>query len=66
MNLKRQLRDHSDPLQMPEEQFRNVYRLSKAMANELVGALGPHLPDGQREIFIPKKLKVNGFLIIQH
>lgn len=56
------MRDHSDPLQMPEKQFQSVYRLSRAMVNDLIVALAPHLPEGQRETFIPPKLKVHIFI----
>ncbi|KAJ8965083.1 hypothetical protein NQ317_016113 [Molorchus minor] len=57
--MRKQLRDQSDPLDMPEIQFRSIYRLSRNMVHNLIVSLGPHIPDGQRErIFIPKKLKL--------
>lgn len=58
MNFQRHLRDNSNPLEMPEEKFKSIYRLSKNMVNDLIETLGPHLLDGQRETFIPKPLKV--------
>lgn len=57
--LRRYLRDHHDALDMPEEQFRGIYRMSRDLVHDLVIELAPHMADGVREaIFIPKKTKI--------
>ncbi|XP_031355131.1 uncharacterized protein LOC116179476 [Photinus pyralis] len=57
--IRRNLRDQSDPMSMPETQFRSLYRLSREMVHNLILELSPHLQDAEREeLFIPKKLKI--------
>ncbi|KAB0805700.1 hypothetical protein PPYR_02670 [Photinus pyralis] len=57
--IRRNLRDQSDPMSMPETQFRSLYRLSRKMVHNLILELSPHLQDAEREeLFIPKKLKI--------
>ncbi|KAF5270785.1 hypothetical protein FQR65_LT17802 [Abscondita terminalis] len=54
---RQQLRDASDPLTIPENTFRGIYRVSRQLAHELMNTLYPFLPDGERN-FIPCQLKV--------
>lgn len=54
----RQLRDGSDPLSLPENIFRGLFRLSRQTAFDLIVELTPHLRTRQRPDGIPYQLKV--------
>ncbi|KAF5276396.1 hypothetical protein FQR65_LT16344 [Abscondita terminalis] len=57
--MKRMLRDTSDPLFIPENQFKGIYRMSRQLVHNLILDLAPHLQEPRREtLFIPKKLKI--------
>lgn len=55
---RRRLRDNTNPFEMPEERFREVFRLSRDAALILVDEIRPYLPQGQRKTFIPIPLRV--------
>lgn len=55
---RHQLRDESDPLSLPEVTFRSIYRLSRQLAHHLIVTIGPHLPENEGSLFIPKQIKV--------
>ncbi|KAK9738327.1 hypothetical protein QE152_g9964 [Popillia japonica] len=40
---RRQLRDASDPFNMPEERFKELFRLSRELVFHLIHLLRPHL-----------------------
>ncbi|KAK3918172.1 Putative nuclease [Frankliniella fusca] len=54
----RQLRDASDPYNMPENNFRGRYRLSRELSRALTEELRPLLRDGVRNTSIPVELKI--------
>ncbi|KAK4885277.1 hypothetical protein RN001_001548 [Aquatica leii] len=54
---RHQLRDESDPLSLPEVTFRSIYRLSRQLAQHLIVTIGPHLPENEGSLFIPKQIK---------
>ncbi|KAJ8964356.1 hypothetical protein NQ314_004967 [Rhamnusium bicolor] len=57
--IKRQLRDHSNPLTLPEVIFKQIYRLCRTIAHYLVQEISPFLQEKEREeIAIPDTLIV--------
>ncbi|KAK3917646.1 Putative nuclease [Frankliniella fusca] len=40
---RRRLRDHQDPFDAPDEYFRNIFRVNKELARDLIAAVRPHL-----------------------
>ncbi|KAJ8939393.1 hypothetical protein NQ314_011139 [Rhamnusium bicolor] len=57
--IKRQLRDHSNPLTLPEVIFKQIYRLCRTTAHYLVQEISPFLQEKEREeIAIPDTLIV--------
>ncbi|KAF5281736.1 hypothetical protein FQR65_LT14576 [Abscondita terminalis] len=61
--LTRQLRDHSNPFNMPNEVFRRLYRFSPELAHQLFLEIAPLLEDGVRRTKIPKVVR---FLVTLH
>ena len=55
---RRKLRDATDPFDMPDSRFRELYRLSKTTANILLLELSPHMTKGVRKTFIPQPLRM--------
>ncbi|KAJ8931361.1 hypothetical protein NQ314_015728 [Rhamnusium bicolor] len=57
--IKRQLRDHSNPLTLPEVIFKQIYRLCRTTAHYLVQEISPfHQEKEREEIAIPDTLIV--------
>lgn len=52
-NNVRSLRDASNPFELPEENFRQMYRLNVDSARDLFEEIIPHLNNGQRRSKIP-------------
>lgn len=59
ITLRRNLRDASDPLSVPENIFRGIFRLSRELAHQLIIIVSPHLREITRpQIAIPEQLKI--------
>lgn len=56
---KIRLRDAADPFSMPENEFRNQFRLPRVLARRLVDEITPFLREAQRATAIPAHIKVN-------
>ncbi|KYM94046.1 hypothetical protein ALC62_15337 [Cyphomyrmex costatus] len=57
--LRKHLRDISDPFDLPEKQFRHLYRLSREATRVLCENLTEWIQPGVRSTAIPVELKVN-------
>lgn len=55
---RRRLRDNSNPFELPEERFIELYRLSKEATRYLIDTLDRHLIEGQYINAIPNYIKV--------
>ncbi|XP_055852488.1 putative nuclease HARBI1 [Episyrphus balteatus] len=55
---RRRLRDAQDPFEMPDEQFRAVYRFTRECAFKLIEEMSPHMAKGQRKTFVPIPLRI--------
>lgn len=55
---RRALRDHSNPFELPETEFRKHYRLSRDLTRNLIEELTPHLNLGRRstKISVPARI----------
>ncbi|XP_055917651.1 putative nuclease HARBI1 [Eupeodes corollae] len=60
---RRRLRDNTNPFEMPEERFRELYRLSRDAALILVEEMRPHMRQGQRTTFIPIPVRICAALL---
>lgn len=55
---KRVLKEQSSPLELPDEEFLNLFHLSKTLFKELCTVLKPYLPARQYSNAIPLDIKV--------
>lgn len=55
---RRTLRNESNPFELPDEEFRKMYRLTKELAQNLIAELEPHMNHGQRNTRLPIDLRV--------
>lgn len=55
---RRFLRDATDPFQIPELRFIELFRFNKEGAMDLLQELSPHMKNGLRKTFIPKPLRM--------
>lgn len=55
---KRQLRDASNPLALPEDEFRGLYRVSRQTCRRIMNMVIPYLPEKTGPIPIPDQLVV--------
>lgn len=60
----RNLRDASNPFEMPEKKFMAKYRLTRRMALALCEELRHHMRDPQRATAVPNHLKVGHIVSI--
>lgn len=58
-NNRRLLRDRSDPLGLPEQCFKKLYRVSRDLGHWLLTQIGPYMREGERTTCIPKSLRVS-------
>lgn len=55
---RRQLRDSTNPFDFPEERFKELFRLTRPAAHQLIQELDPYMRHGQRKTFVPIPIKV--------
>ncbi|XP_031348432.1 putative nuclease HARBI1 [Photinus pyralis] len=55
---RRMLRDHSNPFEIPEDRFIELYRLNRACARYLLTTINPYLEEGVYRNTVPNILKV--------
>ncbi|XP_055843196.1 putative nuclease HARBI1 [Episyrphus balteatus] len=55
---RRNLRDTTNPFEMPEERFRELFRLTRDAAQILLTEMSPHMHQGQRKTFIPIPIRL--------
>lgn len=52
------LRDEQNAFELPEMEFRQCFRLSKELAQQLIRQLSPHMPEGVRATRIPTHIRI--------
>lgn len=55
---RRSLRDATDPFQIPEARFKELFRFSRDAAHELLEEISPFMKTGIRNTFIPKSIRL--------
>ncbi|XP_067614157.1 putative nuclease HARBI1 [Eurosta solidaginis] len=55
---RRHLRDATDPFQLPEVRFEELFRFKKEAAIVLLDEISPCMKNGQRTTFVPKALRM--------
>lgn len=55
---RKRLRDATDPFEIPESRFMELYRLNRTSATILLNELKPFMAEGVRKTFIPQPIRM--------
>ncbi|XP_044746590.1 uncharacterized protein LOC123308106 isoform X2 [Coccinella septempunctata] len=56
--IQRNLRDNSNPFELPDKIFTKLFRLDKETCQLIIHSISEHMHDSQRSTFVPKHLRI--------